>query len=227
MDMFTESQRAAINKVASRLINTINECTIKVSSIVVGNIEKFNIKQSIRELEKSKLVSSPSTVEGMSVKRFMEYENSFAKYTDKMTDKCWVFHKLDKDKQEERYNLYYKELIDLTTDYQKEMRKIYEKSMARCKKINISKETVKELKIEVESFSYNIHTLSGIAIDAIEWTQTHTIDKTDSQKVVQLSQIACNKIAIVAQRLLTDYIVYPNHLIQTFKSLNHIENKGS
>ena len=225
--MFTESQRAAINKVASRLINTINECTIKVSSIVVGNIEKFNIKQSIRELEKSKLVSSPSTVEGMSVKRFMEYENSFAKYTDKMTDKCWVFHKLDKEKQEERYNLYYKELINLTTDYQKEMKKIYEKSMARCKKINISKETVKELKIEVESFSYNIHNLSGIAIDAIEWIQTHTIDKTDSQKVVQLSQIACNKIAIVTQRLLTDYIVYPNHLIQTFKSLNHIENKGS
>ena len=225
--MFTESQRAAINKVASRLINTINECTIKVSSIVVGNIEKFNIKQSIRELEKSKLVSSPSTVEGMSVKRFMEYENSFAKYTDKMMDKCWVFHKLDKEKQEERYNLYYKELIDLTTDYQKEMKKIYEKSMARCKKINISKETVKELKIEVESFSYNIHNLSGIAIDAIEWIQTHTIDKTDSQKVVQLSQIACNKIAIVTQRLLTDYIVYPNHLIQTFKSLNHIENKGS
>ena len=227
MDVFTESQRAAINKVASRLINTINECTIKVSSIVVGNIEKFNIKQSIRELEKSKLVSSPSTVEGMSVKRFMEYENSFAKYTDKMTDKCLVFHKLDKEKQEERYNLYYKELIDLTTDYQKEMKKIYEKSMARCKKINISKETVKELKIEVESFSYNIHNLSGIAIDAIEWIQTHTIDKTDSQKAIQLSQIACNKIAIVAQRLLTDYIVYPNHLIQTFKSLNHIENKGS
>lgn len=227
MDVFTESQRAAINKVASRLINTINEYTIKVSSIVVGNIEKFNIKQSIRELEKSKLVSSPSTVEGMSVKRFMEYENSFAKYTDKMMDKCWVFHKLDKEKQEERYNLYYKELIDLTTDYQKEMKKIYEKYMARCKKINISKETVKELKIEVESFSYNIHNLSGIAIDAIEWIQTHTIDKTDSQKAVQLSQIACNKIAIVAQRLLTDYIVYPNHLIQTFKSLNHIENKGS
>ena len=224
MDVFTESQRAAINKVASRLINTINECTIKVSSIVVGNIEKFNIKQSIRELEKSKLVSSPSTVEGMGVKRFMEYENSFAKYTDKMTDKCWVFYKLDKEKQEERYNLYYKELIHLTTEYQKEMKKIYEKSMARCKKINISKETVKELKIEVESFSYNIHTLSGIAIDAIEWTQTHTIDKTDSQKVVQLSQIACNKIAIVAQRLLTDYIVYPNHLIQTFKSLNHIDH---
>ena len=227
MDIFTESQRAAINKVASRLINTINECTIKVSSIVVGNIEKFNIKQSIRELEKSKLVSSPSTVEGMSVKRFMEYENSFAKYTDKMTDKCWVFYKLDKEKQEERYSLYYKELIDLTTDYQKEMKKIYEKSMARCKKINISKETVKELKIEVESFSYNIHNLSGIAIDAIEWIQTHTIDKTDSQKAIQLSQIACNKIAIVTQRLLTDYIVYPNHLIQTFKSLNHIENKGS
>ena len=227
MDIFTESQRAAINKVASRLINTINECTIKVSSIVVGNIEKFNIKQSIRELEKSKLVSSPSTVEGMSVKRFMEYENSFAKYTDKMTDKCWVFYKLDKEKQEERYSLYYKELIDLTTDYQKEMKKIYEKSMARCKKINISKETVKELKIEVESFSYNIHNLSGIAIDAIEWIQIHTIDKTDSQKAIQLSQIACNKIAIVTQRLLTDYIVYPNHLIQTFKSLNHIENKGS
>lgn len=227
MDVFTESQRAAINKVASRLINTINECTIKVSSIVVGNIEKFNIKQSIRELEKSKLVSSPSTVEGMSVKRFTEYENSFAKYTDKMTDKCWVFYKLDKEKQEERYSLYYKELIDLTTDYQKEMKKIYEKSMARCKKINISKETVKELKIEVESFSYNIHNLSGIAIDAIEWIQTHTIDKTDSQKAIQLSQIACNKIAIVTQRLLTDYIVYPNHLIQTFKSLNHIENKGS
>ena len=227
MDVFTESQRAAINKVASRLINTINECTIKVSSIVVGNIEKFNIKQSIRELEKSKLVSSPSTVEGMSVKRFMEYENSFAKYTDKMTDKCWVFYKLDKEKQEERYSLYYKELIDLTTDYQKEMKKIYEKSMARCKKINISKETVKELKIEVDSFSYNIHNLSGIAIDAIEWIQIHTIDKTDSQKAIQLSQIACNKIAIVTQRLLTDYIVYPNHLIQTFKSLNHIENKGS
>ena len=123
--------------------------------------------------------------------------------------------------------MYYKELIDLTTDYQKEMKKIYEKSMAMCKKINISKETVKELKIEVESFSYNIHNLSGIAIDAIEWIQTHTIDKTDSQKAIQLSQIACNKIAIVAQRLLTDYIVYPNHLIQTFKSLNHIENKGS
>ena len=227
MDVFTESQKSAINKVASRLINTINECTIKVSSIVVGNIEKFNIKQSIRELEKSKLVSSPSTVEGMSVKRFMEYENSFAKYTDKMTDKCWVFYKLDKEKQEERYSLYYKELMDLTTDYQKEMKKIYEKSMAMCKKINISKETVKELKIEVESFSYNIHNLSGIAIDAIEWIQTHTIDKTDSQKVIQLSQIACNKIAIVTQRLLTDYIVYPNHLIQTFKSLNHIENKGS
>ena len=227
MDVFTESQRAAINKVTSRLINTINECTIKVSSIVVGNIEKFNIKQSIRELEKSKLVSSPSTVEGMSVKRFMEYENSFAKYTDKMTNRCWVFYKLDKEKQEERYSLYYKELIDLTTDYQKEMKKIYEKSMAMCKKINISKETVKELKIEVESFSYNIHNLSGIAIDAIEWIQTHTIDKTDSQKVIQLSQIACNKIAIVTQRLLTDYIVYPNHLIQTFKSLNHIENKGS
>ena len=227
MDVFTESQRAAINKVASRLINTINECTIKVSSIVVGNIEKYNIKQSIRELEKSKLVSSPSTVEGMSVKRFAEYENSFAKYTDKMTDRCWVFYKLDKEKQEERYNLYYKELIDLTTDYQKEMKKIYEKYMARCKKINISKETVKELKIEVESFSYNIHNLSGIATDAIEWIQTHTIDKSDSQKVIQLSQIACNKIAIVAQRLLTDYIVYPNHLIQTFKSLNHIENKGS
>ena len=227
MDVFTESQRAAINKVTSRLINTINECTIKVSSIVVGNIEKFNIKQSIRELEKSKLVSSPSTVEGMSVKRFMEYENSFAKYTDKMTNRCLVFYKLDKEKQEERYSLYYKELIDLTTDYQKEMKKIYEKSMAMCKKINISKETVKELKIEVESFSYNIHNLSGIAIDAIEWIQTHTIDKTDSQKVIQLSQIACNKIAIVTQRLLTDYIVYPNHLIQTFKSLNHIENKGS
>ena len=227
MNLFTESQKASLSKPISILMNRISEVVIKASTLIAGSIEKYNIKENIKEMEKMKLVSSPSTIKNFGVKRYKKYEKEFAKYIDEIVNRCLVFSRLSEERQSENYSLYEREIVKETDKFQKKLKEIYKESISVSKKLNISKETVEELKIEVEMFMLNIKNLGEQGMDGIRCIEG--IEKTsDNRDVINLCMKVCNKLVVCTQRLVTDYIVYPNHLIQVFKSINHIgEKKGS
>lgn len=205
----------------------IQKLSININATLTAYVERSKIKESIKELEKRNLASSSSMKNyGKSRKRI--YKSNFTRCLDKIYGDCKILSSLPEEKYSSRIDDYDEMIGRCIHKFKAFSKDFYQTEIKKYKKFNISKESLEELKLEIDSFSNNINEFSSMGIDYIDKIEKLS-KKSENPQLIQFYTRVCSKISLITQRLITDYATYPSHLIKTFQLNSNIkiDKKGN
>lgn len=213
------------NKFCLKITNNIEEFSLSIVNSLMGVVEKYKIKGTIRTLKKEKLVSQPSSIiQGFGKTRLKFYRSEFKSCLKDIEAICndWYGWK-DNEKREKYMNDFSRRNHVIKSHFEEKLKKYFKEcENDEFKKINISKETLEELENEINIFKSAIDEFTNMGIDTIRKIEKIAM-KSREDYVIKLCQKETFTITSITQRVITDYMSYAYKLVQTFKNIQRKE----
>lgn len=208
------TENAPIKKSITNLTKIIMDFSIKIIGLYVQKTEEKKLKSTIKKLKKNVSVTKNSKLKGYGQKRYKECKKIFNNYCNKT--KSLLKGLRGSNLTEEDVKFYRRKADEIMNDYHKEINKLHEETDKMLKEYCVlSLETISEVEYDLERFKDNVDDLATIGIDTVDdiFLLSYSNDNSFFDSFCQRISF---RIVTETEKIITEYVSYPNRLLQFF-----------